>query len=365
MLADGSVLDDLAGLPAGTSGYNLSQLLAGSEGTLAVITAARLRLWPAEPAAAVLLAGVRGAAEAAELQAEIRALAPGLRAAEYIEAAGLDLVRRLADLPEPLGRRPPAYLLAEIPAAGVTERLAAALPPDTAVARDGPGRAALWAYRERLTEAIATTGVPHKVDVAVPLARLGAFRAELDGAVHDAAGDADGTVLVFGHIGVGNLHVNVVGPDPDDDQVDVAVARLAVAHGGSAAAEHGIGRAKAAWLDWSRPAAEITASAPSSRHSTRPDCSTRECCSPLTVTTARRASRSRRASVSRRVLAQPGLDPPSARHRPWVFADVRLHIGRAWGRGAETGGVGRAGPDGPDRARDHRMRRRRDHRVRR
>ena len=101
--------------------------------------------------------------------------------------------------------------------------------------------------------------MPHKVDVAVPLARLGAFRAELDGVVHDAAGGAGGTVLVFGHIGVGNLHVNVVGPDPGDDQVDVAVARLAVAHGGSAAAEHGVGRAKAAWLGWSRPAAEITA----------------------------------------------------------------------------------------------------------
>ena len=259
VLADGSVLDDLAGLPAGTAGYDLSQLLAGSEGTLAVIMAARLRLWPAEPAAAVLLAGVRGAAEAAELQAEIGAVAPGLRAAEYVEAAGLDLVRRLADLPEPPGRRPPAYLLAEIPAAGVTERLAALLPPDTAVALDGPGRAGLWAYRERLTEAIATTGVPHKVDVAVPLARLGAFRAELDGAVRDAARGAGAAVLVFGHIGVGNLHVNVVGPDPDDDHVDVAVARLAVAHGGSAAAEHGVGRAKAAWLAWSRPLAELAA----------------------------------------------------------------------------------------------------------
>ena len=74
-----------------------------------------------------------------------------------------------------------------------------------------------------------------------------------------APGGAGAAVLVFGHIGVGNLHVNVVGPDPDDDHVDVAVARLAVAHGGSAAAEHGVGRAKAAWLAWSRPPAELTA----------------------------------------------------------------------------------------------------------
>ena len=120
VLADGSVLDDLAGLPAGTAGYDLSQLLAGSEGTLAVITAARLRLWPAEPPAAVLLAGVGGAAAAAELQAQIRAQAPGLRAAEYVEAAGLDLVRRLADLPEPLSGCRPAGL----PAGGDSRRRA-------------------------------------------------------------------------------------------------------------------------------------------------------------------------------------------------------------------------------------------------
>ena len=143
VLADGSVLDDLAGLPAGTAGYDLSQLLAGSEGTLAVITAARLRLWPAAPAAAVLLAGVRGAAQAAELQAEIRALVPGLRAAEYVEAAGLDLVRRMADLPEPLGRR-----AARLPAGGDSRRRrhraargAAAPGYGGRAGRSGPGRA--------------------------------------------------------------------------------------------------------------------------------------------------------------------------------------------------------------------------------
>jgi FAD/FMN-containing dehydrogenase len=64
---------------------------------------------------------------------------------------------------------------------------------------------------------------------------------------------------VFGHIAVGTLHVNVLGPDPADTAVDEAVARLAAAHGGSVAAEHGIGRAKTSWLSWSRPPAEITA----------------------------------------------------------------------------------------------------------
>jgi FAD/FMN-containing dehydrogenase len=285
VLADGSEVGDLAGLAAGTAGYDLTQLIAGSEGTLAVITAARLRLWPAGPPGAVVLAGVGGIAEAALLHAHIRAHAPGLLAAEYFEAAGLNLVRALAGLPLPLSREYPAYLLAELPCAveDAGQLAEAALPADTAVAMDTRGRAALWAYRERLTEAISGIGVPHKIDVAVPQARLAAFRAGLDdvarqawgGATSDAAGhtardgsggsarvasrSAEWKVFVFGHIGVGNLHVNVVGPDPEDDAVDVAVARLAAANDGSAAAEHGIGRAKVGWLDWSRPAGEITA----------------------------------------------------------------------------------------------------------
>jgi FAD/FMN-containing dehydrogenase len=80
--------------------------------------------------------------------------------------------------------------------------------------------------------------------------------------VRDAAGrqgSTDPRVIVFGHLGVGNLHVNVLGPDPAGMGVDEAVARLAAAHGGSAAAEHGVGRTKASWLAFSRSAAEIDA----------------------------------------------------------------------------------------------------------
>jgi FAD/FMN-containing dehydrogenase len=290
VLADGSVISNLSGLAAGTTGYDLAQLLAGSEGTLAVITAARLRLWPAEPVAAVLLSGVAGIAAAAELCSRLRAAVPGLRAAEYVDAAGLDLVCQVTGLPAPLPTVHRGYLLAEIGGAGNggtaldTKRLARAdLPSDTAIAQDGRGQVALWAYRERVTEAIASCGIPHKIDVAVPSGALGAFRAELDQVVLAAAGlpgprgvrdsgtagtagtagpagmgrAGDPAVIVFGHIGVGNLHVNVLGPDPADTAVDVAVARLAAAHGGSAAAEHGVGRAKTGWLRWSRSPAEI------------------------------------------------------------------------------------------------------------
>jgi FAD/FMN-containing dehydrogenase len=264
VLADGSIVSRLGGVRADNTGYDLAQLLAGSEGTLGVVTAARLRLWPAEPHAVTVLAGVNGIEAALALLAEIRARAPGVRAAEYFEAAGLTLVREHTGLPAPLPRAYPAYLLAEV--AGPidqAERLAGLpLLGDAAVAMDLPGSAALWAYRERHTEAISAAGIPHKLDIAVPLTRLAALRGALGDVIRAAAGAPSGAaplVIVFGHIGVGNLHVNVLGPDPADQAVDEAVLGLAAAYGGSISAEHGIGRAKVRILRLNRSAEEIAA----------------------------------------------------------------------------------------------------------
>jgi len=274
VLADGSAVGEISGLTVGATGYDLAQLLTGSEGTLAVITAARLRLRVPERPAAVLLAGVAGIDAAADLLARIGAAVPALLAGEYVDASGMALVRRVAGLPPPPGPGCSGFLLAEIAAdQGDSDRVeqqlsSVGLPDETAVAQDARGMAALWAYRERMTEAIATAGIPHKIDVAVPSVKLGAFAAELDDVVGEASDASRGTgarqfgqplVTVFGHIGVGNLHVNVIGPDPADPSVDVAVARLAAAHGGSVAAEHGVGRAKTGWLGWTRSAAEIGA----------------------------------------------------------------------------------------------------------
>ncbi len=254
VLADGAVVSRLAGLTSDNTGYDLPGLLAGSEGTLGVITAARLRLWPVETTLTTLLAGVDGIDAAAALFADIRAGADRVQAAEYFEAEGVELVRAVTGLPLPLGRGYPAYLLAETAGADAAERLAR-LPAlaDAAVATDQGSRDRLWAYRERHTDAISAVGIPHKLDVAVPIGALGAFRA----ALADVVGGT--RTIVFGHIGVGNLHINVLGPDTGDDRVDEAVLRLAAAHGGSVSAEHGIGRAKARWLPLSRSAEEIAA----------------------------------------------------------------------------------------------------------
>jgi FAD/FMN-containing dehydrogenase len=261
VLAGGRVISRLGGIQADNTGYDLTQLLAGSEGTLGVITAARLRLRPAEPPTLTVLAGVPGIEAAAAVAAELRSLLPGLRAAEYFEAPGLALVRAHTGLPAPLPREYPAYLLADAAASeDDTERIVVlASLQEAAVAMDAQARARLWAYRERHTESISAAGIPHKLDVALPLGRLAAFRAELDEVIAKAAIITGARTIVFGHIGAGNLHVNVLGPDPDDDAVDDAVLRLAAGHGGTISAEHGIGRAKAAVLHLSRSAAEIEA----------------------------------------------------------------------------------------------------------
>ena len=169
----------------------------------------------------------------------------------------LALVRAHTGLPAPLELDYPAYLLVDLAASDRdTERLVV-LPQlhQAAVATDAQARASLWAYRERHTESISAEGIPHKLDVAVPLTRLAAFRADLDSVI----AKADARAIVFGHIGAGNLHVNVLGPAPDDDSVDDAVLRLAAGHGGTISAEHGIGRAKVAALHLCRSTAEIAA----------------------------------------------------------------------------------------------------------
>lgn len=264
VLADGRLISRLGGVEADNSGYDLTQLLAGSEGTLAVVTAARLRLWPAEPHAVTVLAGVADLEEAVGLLARVRARVPGVRAAEYFEAPGLALVREHTGLPAPLPRAYPAYLLAEVAGSPDQAELLADIPglDSAAVALDLPGSAALWAYRERHTESISAAGIPHKLDIAVPVARLVGFRAALDDVVKAAgspSGPGEPRAIVFGHIGVGNLHVNVLGPDPADATVDEAVFRLAAGHDGTISAEHGIGRAKVASLPLTRSPEEIAA----------------------------------------------------------------------------------------------------------
>jgi FAD/FMN-containing dehydrogenase len=235
VLADGRVASRLAPPPQDNAGLDLTDLLVGSEGTLAIVTAARVRLVAPSAVGFVVLVGCGSVDEAISLLP-----ASGLRAAEVMLAAGLDLVRRVAGLSQPLSRAHPVYLLLE------TDEL-----PDLSEDVDAAVDPGLWAYRERHTEAIATLGVARKLDVSLPLGSLGAFVGELAGAV------APYSVFVFGHLAMGNLHVNVLGLADSDESVDERVLRLVASYGGSIAAEHGIGVAKREWLSLTRSPTEI------------------------------------------------------------------------------------------------------------
>ncbi|GIJ72525.1 FAD-binding oxidoreductase [Virgisporangium ochraceum] len=263
VLADGSVLTRLGGLAKDNTGYDLTQLVAGSEGTLAIVTRARLRLVPLLPARAVALVAVAGTDAALDLLAAARAELATLSAAEIFYPEGLDLVRSHARLPAPFDGPAGAYVVLECaartdPTDHILELLSSCKAvEDATVASDRAGLERLWAYREAHTEAISAAGVPTKLDVCVPLGELTALVAELPATVARVTPTA--RVIPFGHLNEGNLHLNVLDAGDRSEEVTDAVLRLVAAHRGTISSEHGVGRAKAPWLSLSRTPEEIGA----------------------------------------------------------------------------------------------------------
>jgi len=264
VLADGTVLRRLPGLSKDNTGYHLPSLLAGSEGTLAVITRARLRLVPLLARRVVALLGLDGPQGAVRLAGELRRGLPSLSAVELFFDGGLELVLEHAGGERPFRDSHPAYLLVEAEAGhDPTDELAAAIAAaggpmhDVVLADDEAGRDRLWRLRERHTEAINALGIPHKLDVGLPAAKLADFVGTVRERIEAAAPGS--RTFIYGHVCDGNLHLGIVGPPPDDETVDDAVLRLAIEMGGTVSAEHGIGVAKTAWLEADRGPAAVAA----------------------------------------------------------------------------------------------------------
>jgi FAD/FMN-containing dehydrogenase len=270
VLANGSVVRRLSGLPKDNTGYDLVQLMVGSEGTLGVITAVQVRLVAPSVAAGTALVAIKTVDDALTVLDAVRQRFPGLDAAEYFHDDGLQLVLRHRRLSSPFDRPHPLYLLVEVagvpstPIASVVDDLAELLSEldvvrDATLASTAPDRRRLWELREAHTESISAEGVPVKLDVALPLDRLGRFEQELPGVVRDVSRHA--VPILFGHINEGNVHVNLLGATEDDARgaVTDAVLELVAAHGGSISAEHGIGLAKRRWLPLTRGPADLAA----------------------------------------------------------------------------------------------------------
>ncbi|HEY3842279.1 MAG TPA: FAD-binding oxidoreductase [Acidimicrobiales bacterium] len=263
VLGTGTVVSHLGGMIKDNTGYHLPGLICGSEGTLAVVTASRLRLVPSMRYRTVAVLAFTSVSQALRASTTFRMSLPSLEACELFLSSGLELVCSLTGMPTPFRDLYPVYLL--IQAADLTDptdalgEVSRSIDDviDSVVAADPSRRAALWRYREAHPEAINTLGPPHKLDVTLPLGRLAEFIDHVPSEVRAIAPKA--RTWLFGHAGDGNIHVNVSGLAPDDDRVDERVLTMVGERGGSISAEHGIGTAKKRWLHLSRTAAEISA----------------------------------------------------------------------------------------------------------
>jgi FAD/FMN-containing dehydrogenase len=263
VLGTGDTVSHMGGLIKDNTGYDLGGLLCGSEGTLGVVTAGRVRLVPRSPERVTAILAFSSTDAAVDSAALLRRSLPELQSLEFFLQPGLDLVCRTSGIAAPFREAHRTYLLAEAAAqhdpmpamAAVLDSVAAV--EDVAVATDPARRAQLWRYREGHTEAINALGAPHKLDVTLPAPMLATFIDDVPDVVR--AANPRATTWLFGHVGDGNVHVNVTGIEPDDSTVDDRVMHHVAELGGSISSEHGIGTAKRPWLHLNRSEAELAA----------------------------------------------------------------------------------------------------------
>ncbi|GAB4177475.1 MAG: FAD-binding oxidoreductase [Rhodocyclaceae bacterium] len=277
VLPDGTVWDGLRALRKDNTGYDLKQLFIGAEGTLGVITAAVLRLFPMPRARAVAWAAVRDPAAAVALLGRLLdRFAERLSAFEIIGASALELVlRHIPGSREPLAQVYAWQVLVEVtqsepggePSSALETALAEALETglvaDAVIARSEAQAAALWKLRESIPEAERIEGVSIKHDISVPVSRIPDFLERAGRALGEAF--ADVRIVAFGHIGDGNLHYNLSRPQAAKDDEFISrtpdanriVYDLVAELAGSISAEHGLGQLKREEIRRYRSAVEL------------------------------------------------------------------------------------------------------------
>ncbi len=261
VLPDGSLWNGLGGLRKDNTGYDLKQLFIGGEGTLGVVTAATLKLFPRPAVIETAIVAVRDVEAAVRLLAFAQGHAGTVTAFELMPRVGLEFVlRHVPGVRDPLEQAYPWYVLIDVSlkvadAAGAIESLLSdaasdGLIVDGVVAQSGAQRAAFWKLREALSEAQKPEGGSLKHDVSVPISSIPRFIDEASRAVIAAVPDA--RPVPFGHLGDGNIHFNISQPAGRDkaaflsrmDEVARVVHDMVHAFEGSISAEHGIGQAK-------------------------------------------------------------------------------------------------------------------------
>jgi len=263
VLADGSVLPALRGLRKDNTGYDLKQLFIGAEGTLGIVTAAVMKLFPAPRSQATALVAVPSVKAAIALLLRLkRAFSDRLVGFELMSAFSLGLSRKHhAGSPDVLQGHA-WYALVQADDSAADAPLVAALESaladavdagealDASIAQSKAQAEKLWALRENVSEAQRREGPNIKHDISLPVSAIPAFLHEIDAALLAAFPGA--RLVVFGHLGDGNLHYNLSGPEGADardfmgnaDAANRIVHDLVARHGGSFSAEHGVGQLK-------------------------------------------------------------------------------------------------------------------------
>lgn len=263
VMPDGRVFNGLKRLRKDNTGYDLKQLLIGAEGTLGVVTAATLKLFPIMRSRATAVVGLSTPHAAIELLARAKAeTGGGVEAFELMKRIGLEFVlKHIPDTREPLDTTPPWYVLIELASgepgaaeAGMERILAAAfedgLIVDAAIAQNDAQRAAFWKVREEQSAAQRPEGGGWKHDVSVPVSRIADFLDEATAAVERFHPGA--RVSAFGHVGDGNMHYDVLCPPGGElkpflarwEEGSQIVHDIVARYDGSISAEHGLGRLK-------------------------------------------------------------------------------------------------------------------------
>ncbi len=270
VLANGTVLELNGALEKNNTGLDLRQLFIGSEGTLGIVTEATLKLARVPSALKVFLFGVRDLAAVLALFREARRAPFTISAYEFFTDRCLARLLRHRSLRAPLAHASSHFVLLEVEGGDeaifeswTTSLFERELIEDGTMAQHSSQAAELWALREGISESLSATGLPHKNDVSLPVAGLEAFCADLDSVF--TARYPGWEICLFGHIGDGNLHINVMKPDgmekPDflakTKEADHDLFALVKKHAGSISAEHGIGLLKKPYLGYSRSEAEI------------------------------------------------------------------------------------------------------------
>ena len=264
VLPDGRIWDGLRSLRKDNTGYDLKQLFIGAEGTLGIITAAVLRLFPRPKETVTAFAAVAGVPAAVDLLGRLRAaVGETVTSFELIPRRGIEFgLKHVPGVQDPLAEPHGWYVLAELWTSAEQSGLKAALEDvlatahgdglvrDATIAANEAQAAALWQVREGIVESQKFEGASIKQDIAVPISAVAEFIERASAAVEALITGI--RPIIFGHLGDGNIHFNLSQPEGADpaaylarwDEVNRIVHDIVMDLGGSISAEHGIGRMK-------------------------------------------------------------------------------------------------------------------------